>query len=129
MSRVAIQTKPIQRTPRANDEPHLDFIRALSCVVCMRPSGADGLRTEAAHIRFNDSRYLKTVGGREKPNDKWTVPLCHRHHAEQTKIGEGPQYWEGLGMDPHAFAMVLHSVSPDIETGERVVKNWNGWLR
>ena len=113
-----------QRAPRQEDSKHLKFIRELPCVIC-----ADTTSTEACHIRYSDSRYLKFTGGGEKPDDLWTVPMCSKHHKEQTAMGEGPAFWEQYGFDPHALALMLHRHSGDTVRGAMIVMNWNGWLR
>ena len=113
-----------QRTPRVVDSKHLKFIRELPCVIC-----TDTTRTEACHIRYSDSRYLKLTGSGEKPDDMWTVPMCNRHHKEQTAMGEGPKFWERYGFDPHALALMLHKHSGDTVSGTLIVMNWNRWIR
>lgn len=111
-----------QRTPKVENKTHLDFIRALPCLVC-------GAKSQAAHIRHNDARYLVTTGGAEKPDDKWTVPLCEYHHGLQTHKSEGRLFWDEIGIDAHALALMLFHVSPDIHTGRRVIIEWNNSLK
>lgn len=119
----------LQRSPRVEEPNYLEFIRQLPCLVCMRPSGAGGVMTQPAHIRFNDARYRAEVGGAQKDDD-FVLPLCPKHHKDQTDIGEGPAYWEMLGMDAHAMCLALRYRSyPDLQTGEQIVRNWNGWIR
>ena len=113
-----------QRVPRVEDSKHLKFIRELPCVICL-----DDTSTEAGHIRLNDGRYLAFTGAGEKPDDKKTIPMCSKHHKMQTKYGEGAKFWEEFGFDPHALALMLHSISGDIVKGTLVVTNWNGWIR
>lgn len=122
MSRVLLKPDQLSmaKAPRVHNKPHLDFIRALPCVICLNDQA-----TQACHVRLNDSRYLKVTGGGEKPADKWVIPMCERHHSEQTHMGEGPRFWEHYGFDPHALALMLHDVSPEIPTGRRVIGNWN----
>jgi hypothetical protein len=48
-----------------------------------------------------------------KPDDKWTVPLCHEHHMEQHSVGEVP-FFEAIGIDPIKVARELYDVSPDL---------------
>lgn len=113
----------LQRTPREEEPNHLDFIRSLPCVVCMNPG------VDPAHIRYADDRYNKRQTGMgEKSDDKWVVPLCRGHHEIQHSVNE-QKFWKGKGIDPCAMALVLHSVSPDYELGERVVLAWNGRIK
>lgn len=105
-----------QRQPRAHNEKHLQFIRGLPCLVCK-----NNLTIDAAHIRYSDlGRGKRAVGVGEKPDDKWTVPLCRNDHTMQHSIGER-SYWEGLGIDPIAVAQKLYAVSGDHEQGCRIV--------
>lgn len=130
MSRILPLQKPTQRSPRIEEPDYLAWIRQLPCLVCGKPSGEGFDRTQPAHIRFNDARYLKITGGGEKSDDRFVLPLCWLHHAAQTAAGEGPRFWENLGMDPHAMSLALRYLAyPDLEAGERIVRAWHGWIR
>jgi hypothetical protein len=98
---------------------HLRYIRQLPCCVCgMRP-------VEAAHIRFNDAATGKRQAVGQKPDDKWTVPLCAGHHRDdndaQHRMGER-RFWDRQRINPLLLAELLFSVSPDIERGESVTR-------
>lgn len=85
----------MQRQPRVKDEKHLKFLRSLPCVICGNP-----IETEAAHIRFAcEEAGKRMVGKGEKPDDKWALPLCGKHHREQHKMNERA-WWESKGIDP-----------------------------
>jgi hypothetical protein len=43
----------------------------------------------------------------EKPSDKWTVPLCGRHHREQHTMNE-MEFWKKYQIDPFMLAMKLN---------------------
>lgn len=87
---------------------HLDFIRGLPCCVCGKAP-----RSEAAHVRSG------TDGGMGlKPSDKFTVPLCSRHHREQHQVGE-VSFWASRNVDPTGLAEHLWSKSGDQAAGER----------
>ena len=59
------------------DAKYLVSVRDMLCVVC------DATPCEPAHIR------LGGLGGTAlKPPDDCVVPLCHKHHAEQHRVGE-----------------------------------------
>ena len=119
----------VQRSPRIEEPDYLDWIRKLPCLVCLRPSDPYLGRTHPAHIRYNDARFGAFTGGGERPDDRFSLPLCVKHHVEQTDVGEGPQYWEGLGMTPHAMCLALrHIAYPSIEEGGKLVKAWHGWI-
>lgn len=104
------------REPRAECPAHLRFIRNLPCVVCR-----NNIETQAAHVRFSCIESGKRMTGKaEKPDDKWTVPLCGRHHADQHAMNER-EFWLTVGIDPIKVCSQLWAVSGDHEQGERVV--------
>lgn len=101
---------------RQHDEKHLGFIRQCPCVIC-----GDDTTTEAAHIRFHDLRADKRmVSINEKPDDRWTIPLCGRHHREQHE-GNERTFWREAGIDPVFVAMALYLVSGDHAAGQRII--------
>ena len=69
--------KPEKRSQRRKREDgHLAFIRKLPCCRCGSWS-----RVEAAHIRFASPVHNKPgTAMAQKPDDRWTVPLCDRDH-------------------------------------------------
>lgn len=102
------QTKPprtplVQRRPRVHKDDYLAFIRTLPCVIC-------GLHPcEACHVRYSNLQYGKrTTGVGIKPDDRWAVPMCSRHHREQHSRGERI-WWEGRKIDPLVIAAMLFS--------------------
>lgn len=102
------------KQPRQHSDRHLEFVRGLSCLVCQ-----DNTSTEAAHIRGVSRRAGKRqVGKGEKPDDKWAVPLCSRHHHEQHEIGESA-FW--VGQDPFFVALALWGATGNHELGEQIV--------
>ena len=91
-----------QREPRQHDKRHLDFIRSLPCCIC-----GDNTSTEAAHIRMGSTEHGKRSAGlQEKSSDKWTVPLCAKHHREQHSMNEFA-FWVLHGKDPFMIAITL----------------------
>lgn len=105
-----------QRQPRQHDNRHLDFIRSLPCICC-----GDNTTTEAAHARFASPQWGKRyVGKGEKPDDRWTLPLCGKHHREQHDIGE-LRFWDKYKIDPIKAALALHSFTGDYATGLQIV--------
>lgn len=107
-----------QRKPRIKDNSHLDFIRSLPCVVC-----DNNIETEAAHLKMPCPKAAKrNVGIAEKADDKWTLPLCSKHHREQHQIGEAA-FWRTHQIDPVQTASFLFGVSGDYESGELIARN------
>jgi hypothetical protein len=105
----------MQRRPRQKEDGHLKFIRGLPCLIC-----GDNTSTEAAHVRMPDPSVAKPLTGIAiKPDDKYTVPLCGRHHAAQHGMSER-EWWYGKG-DPIKIALALYSVSGDHAAGEQIV--------
>jgi hypothetical protein len=110
----------MQRQPRKKENGHLAFIRGLPCCVC-----GDNTSTEAAHVRYPCRRFAKPkVGMGEKPDDKWTVPLCGDCH-----LGPGGQHksneyywWSMRGIDPLPLALALYAHSGDHEAGCQIIE-------
>ncbi len=100
---------------RKRDEKHLRFIRSLHCVICGAPW------PEAAHLRSSNLTIGNDPAGmQQKSSDKWTVPLCNKHHAEQHRNNE-MKWWARQGMDPFGLALSLHENSGDNEAAERIL--------
>lgn len=106
-----------QKRPRVHDKEHLAFIRTLPCIVTnARP-------VEAAHIRFSSLAHAKReVGGQEKPDDKWTVPLSPEQHRKQHSMNE-IAYWKSVGIDPLQVASALHHASGDTDMALAVIRS------
>ena len=58
----------------------------------------------------------------EKPDDKWTVPLCRRHHDEQHNHGDELDWWALQGIDPFLLALSLHGASGDEEAAIQIIQ-------
>jgi len=76
--RMMVKESTVIRSPS-----FLKFVRGYNCA-CVEtdPTGCGG-KIEAAHVRRG------TDGGIGlKPSDRYAIPLCSEHHAEQHRIGE-----------------------------------------
>lgn len=114
--RIATQSENRQRQPRVKDKNHLRFIATLPCLVC----GLEG-STQACHVRFADlERGKRETGKAEKPDDKWTVPMCFKHHAEQHSMNE-ETFWEQQEIDVLAVCEALHDVSGHYEKAALII--------
>ncbi len=108
------------RQPRVEDKKHLDFIRSLPCIIC-----SDNTTVEAAHVRFGWRPVAKRdVGKAEKPDDKWTLPLCGKHHREQHE-GSEQAFWYQWNIDPILMCLALIDATGDHEKAEEIVRNAN----
>jgi hypothetical protein len=106
-----------QRHPREENEKHRRFIASLPCLIC----GARDV--QAAHVRYADLSVGKEYCGKqEKPDDRFTVPLCIKHHESQHEWNER-NWWKLTGIDPIKVALALYSVSGDQARGEMIVNS------
>lgn len=93
------QPRKVGKAKPGRDEKHLALIRQLPCIKCGKSP------CDAAHVRKADAEHGKAPGIM-KPDDKWTLPLCHKHHMEQHREGEN-EFWARLGVDPIALCLKL----------------------
>lgn len=102
-----------QRQPREKAPKHLAFIRRLPCCVCVHTRGGGSSKDiHAAHIRYGDiERGKRPTGAGEKPDDKWTVPLCGYHHVwggKDAQHSHGERlWWLDRYIDPLALAIQI----------------------
>lgn len=89
---------------------HLEYIRTLPCVICDAPPPS-----EACHLRMG-------LGGGMgiKPDDRLTIPMCHRHHDEQTlcKSGEVGFWRKYLAIDKQLMVMVMRAFARSLYSDE-----------
>lgn len=105
------RTKTKMRQVRERDDTHLEAIRQLPCLACsVDPCG------EAAHLRLGDHEAGKANPGiGRKPDDKFSLPLCHACHMEQHR-GNELEFWRSRGIvDPLKIAATLYRLSPHLE--------------
>jgi hypothetical protein len=90
------------RSLRKRDDDYLARIRECPCLKCGKePSG------EAAHVRMTlDGKPM--AGMSSKPDDKWTLPLCHTCHMDQHSVGE-LTFWHEVGIDPIKACLKLQT--------------------
>lgn len=116
----AIGSSKGKRKPREKAEEHLRLIRRLPCLAC-------GTRRDvhAAHLRAAAPRFGKReTGMQEKPSDRWTLPLCERHHISDPDAQhrtEELEFWNRLGIDPFVTAMALWGATGDEDAMEQIV--------
>jgi hypothetical protein len=114
---TAFSTLNIRKRPRIENRNHLAFIRKLPCVVCLTRRNV-----EAAHVRMGSPLYGKRPAGMgEKPDDKFSLPLCARHHDEQHAMNEAA-FWMALAIDPLQLALSLFDSTGDEERAEQIIR-------
>lgn len=103
-----------QRQPREEDPAWLAAVRKMPCLICGRGP------CDPAHIRAPAPHYGKrNTGFGEKPDDKWVLPLCRRHHEAQHRESE-LGWWLSMGFpDPFAVAQALYAKRPTLVRAER----------
>lgn len=118
-----------QKRPRIEDKQHLAWIKTLHCCIC------GILGSDPAHIRSVNPVYGKReTGGGEKAGDKWTVPLCRRHHDEQhnTKLELSDarkentaelRWWASKNIDPFGLALALFACSGDDDIADGILRS------
>ena len=120
-SRIVPTDEPTrQRQPRERAPDHLAFIRRLPCVVCFTRRDI-----HAAHIRAAAIQYGKGLTGKgEKPDDRWSFPLCAEHHVfgpdAQHKMGE-IKWFQLRSINPFVTALALWACSGNDALGETIV--------
>ncbi len=100
---------------------YLAWIRTLPCVLC-----GDDVTTEAAHLRLAIRTLNKPITGMGiKPDDLWTLPLCHVHHETQHRVGEAV-FWNSFIIDPGLMCLALWQVQFDRQKACDLIRIWNG---
>lgn len=59
----------------------------------------------------------------EKPDDRWTLPLCSMHHYFQHKNGERI-FWGSMAQDPLALTSALQINFGDSQAAEDIFRAW-----
>lgn len=110
------------RTPAVKKRSHLDFIKRLPCVCCISNHSASSFPCDdPMHLRTGSLLHGKEqTGGQEKPDDRWTLPGCRRHHDQQHAMNE-MNFWAMYGIDPHLLALVLWGLSGDDHAATKVI--------
>jgi hypothetical protein len=107
-----------RKRPRVENKDHLGFVRRLPCCCCgARP-------VDAAHIRMASAIHGKRETGiAQKADDRWTLPLCRKHHDQQHS-GSEAAFWNAAGIDPFLLALILWGAGQthDDEAAELAIK-------
>jgi len=95
-----------QRRPRQTDLAYLAWLRRQRCACgCLQ-----GPPCDAAHLRASSAKYQKDITGiGTKPDDKWALPLKHKHHMAQHRFHGELEWWSAHGIaDPFALCEVYY---------------------
>jgi hypothetical protein len=103
------------RSERGLDAEHLKLVRQLPCLICKETP------VDAAHVRYSSPVYGKrnTPMG-QKPDDKWALPLCRKHHDEQHRTGE-LTFWYQQDISPFLVCVKLYEHTGNLEAMRSVV--------
>lgn len=113
------------KTPREEKPAHLAFLRKLICPCCATGDAKGSFFAsdiQAAHLRAGSALHGKEPlpGMQQKPDDRWALPLCQAHHAEQHTMDE-MEFWRSFGIDPHVLALVLWGLTGKVHEATWVV--------
>ena len=123
-ARISPKAKPgsllkAEREPKQKRVRELDYlaqVRRCPCLGCDEdPAGV------AAHLRLAAPGKPNALG--QKPDDRWTLPLCPACHREQHAMGERT-FWGvwNLGVNPvEAATMLYHARKGGIEAMRAVI--------
>lgn len=103
-------SRPEQRQERQEDPAYLRWLRARCCIAgAIARSPCDG-PIDPAHIRFADPTAGRMNPGLgRKPDDRWCLPVCRRHHEAQHLAGNEARWWaQEVGVDPSDVARSMY---------------------
>ena len=101
--RIAPYTPVREKAKPRKQEPYLDFIRTLPCVITGQTE------VQAAHLSTEAKEWgHKGRGKGQKASDRWCLPLSPEKHTEQHR-GDEMAFWDRHGINPHALACALYS--------------------
>jgi hypothetical protein len=93
---------PNKRQERQHDKAYLAHVRRQPCIVGPILGGCEG-RIDPAHLRFGEPKVGRLNPGMgKKPDDRWVLPLCRKHHEAQHAAGNERRWWAQVGIDPNA---------------------------
>ncbi len=106
------------RAPRQEDRQHLAFVSTLPCVITGRPG------VQVCHLRSSCLPLNKRhTGMREKPDDRFVLPMIPQMHARQHSMNE-VRFWTAMGwqwQDTVQLALDLYKHTGDEDTCKRLI--------
>lgn len=91
---------------------HLQFVRGYACAVAS--NGCNG-KVESAHVDFAGGKGMSM-----KVDDRFTIPLCTAHHADQHNVG-WPAFQRAHRIDALEIAAGIARVSPSLIKAARAL--------
>lgn len=77
-------------------------------MICGRLPHDEYSLNEAAHVRYSCEAVGKPITGMGiRPDDKWALPLCHKHHIHGQHLNGERIWWAEQGIDPIQLCLRL----------------------
>ena len=112
---------------------HLEFIDDLECIVCRskHPTHHHLLRVSREYLPVKEGEEdfllpkIKSKGMATKSDDRFTLPLCPKCHAEAHAYGNDKAYFKSKGIDkPEEKALALYRITGDYAKAMDLLKWW-----
>jgi hypothetical protein len=109
---------PGKRHEREHDKGYLAHTRLQPCIVGPILGGCEG-RIDPAHLRFGEAKVGRLNPGLgKKPDDRWVLPLCRKHHEAQHAAGNERRWWAEVGIDPNQACQERHAAYLAVQRSE-----------
>lgn len=92
---------------------HRQFVRGFACAVANSECWGS---IQCCHVDFAGGK-----GVALKVDDRFSVPLCHGHHREQTDVLGWPKFEQKYGLDALKVAAEIARVSPSLIRAARAL--------
>lgn len=124
----------MEQRPREHDSPYMGWIAALPCLACLIKTGQFVRPVQVAHLRAGSREHNKRpTGMAEKPNDRWTTPLCFRCHNggshSQHHRGDEVDWWSDLGIKVFDLCLELNAAYDAGKSGLTIIVRAAGAAR
>ena len=112
---------------------HLKFIDDLECIVCgsRHPTHHHLLRVSREYLPIKNGEEafllpkIKSKGMATKSDDRFTLPLCPKCHAEAHAYGNDKAYFKSKGIDkPEEMALMLYKLTGLYDKAMDLIRWW-----
>lgn len=112
---------------------HLQFIDSLECIVCgyKQPTHHHLLRVSREYlpVKQGEENFLipkvKSKGMATKSDDRFTLPLCPKCHAQAHASGNDKAYFKSKGIDkPEEKALKLYKLTGLYDKAMDLIRWW-----